>query len=268
MDLGLQGQVAVVVGGANGIGRGISAAFAAEGAHVAVLDVTENTVETAVQVAEAHGVRTLGTLCDIASFESVERSRDAVLGEFRSYAHVVVVAAIGSGKFGFPFLNLQPSDWDRVLQVNILGTTNVAHVYAPHLMERQCGTVTLISSVAGQIGSQTDPPYSASKAANINFAQCMARDLAPHQVRVNTVCPGMVKTSLNELVWKSWNDLQPEGRKRSYEDWAEEKVRNLVPLRRWQEPADIGAMVVFLASKRAQNVTGQTINVDGGYVIK
>jgi len=86
-------------------------------------------------------------------------------------------------------------------------------------------------------------------------------------VRVNTVNPGMVKTPLNENVWRAWNAQQPEGKKRSYEEWAGEKVRAVAPLGRWQETDDIADMVVFLSSERARNVTGQTINVDGGQVM-
>ncbi len=91
--------------------------------------------------------------------------------------HVVHAAAISSGKFGFPFTNLQPADWIAVFRVNVMGMTNIAHVLSPHLIERGRGTFVFVASIAGQIGSQTDPPYSASKAANINFAQCMAKDL-------------------------------------------------------------------------------------------
>ena len=109
--------------------------------------------------------------------------------------------------------------------------------------------------------------YSASKAANINFAQCIARDLAPLGIRVNVVCPGMVKTPLNRSVWMAWNEQQSEENKTSYDDWADQKIRDVVPLQRWQQPADIADMVVFLASARAAQVTGQTINVDGGIVM-
>ena len=127
--------------------------------------------------------------------------------------------------------------------------------------------MVFIGSVAGQIGSQTDPPYSASKAAAINFAQCLAKDLAAHNIRVNTVNPGMVRTPLNRQVWQAWNEQQtPEGR-RSYEEWAGDKVRAVAPLGRWQEAQEIADMVAFLSSARANQVTGQTINVDGGQVM-
>jgi NAD(P)-dependent dehydrogenase (short-subunit alcohol dehydrogenase family) len=124
-----------------------------------------------------------------------------------------------------------------------------------------------LSSVAGQIGSQTDPPYSASKAALINFAQAAAKDLAPYGVRVNSLCPGMVKTALNRSVWEAWNRQQPPEQRMDYGEWAAEKIRRVVPLGRWQEPEDVAAMAVFLASERGKNVTGQTVNVDGGFVM-
>jgi len=127
--------------------------------------------------------------------------------------------------------------------------------------------MVFIASVAGQIGSQTDPPYSASKAANINFAQCLAKDLAPHQVRVNVVNPGIVRTTLGRQVWQAWNDLQAPEQRRPYEDWVTEKIRAVTPLGHWQEAADVADMVTFLSSARACQVTGQTINVDGGMVM-
>jgi 2-hydroxycyclohexanecarboxyl-CoA dehydrogenase len=177
------------------------------------------------------------------------------------------VVVTGSGKFGFPFTNVSPEDWPRVLEINVMGMTRVAHAFAEPLRKNGYGTMTFIASVAGQIGSPTDPPYSATKAANINFAQCIAKDLAEYNVRVNSVCPGMVQTPLNKAVWQSWFDLQPAENQLSYDEWADSKIKQAVPLGRWQQPADIADMVVFLASKRAQQVTGQTINVDGGFVM-
>jgi len=130
------------------------------------------------------------------------------------------------------------------------------------------GTILLLASVAGQIGSQTDPPYSASKAALINFAQCAAKDLAPYNVRVNTLCPGMVKTELNRAVWQSWANKQPTANRLTFEDWAADKIQKTIPLGRWQEAEDMAAMAVFLASPRARNICGQTLNVDGGFVMR
>lgn len=256
MDLELHGHVAVVTGGASGIGLACARSFVAEGCRVAIWDLAPDGNDVG-----------LGLRVDVSRYESVVAAAAETEARLGPIGHVVHGAAMGSGKFGFPFTNLTPEDWRRVLDVNIMGMVHVAQAVAPGMSERKAGTMVFIASVAGQIGSQTDPPYSASKAANINFAQCLAKDLAPYGVRVNTVNPGMVKTPLNQNVWRAWNEQQPEAKKRTYEDWAAEKIRAVAPLGRWQETADIADMVTFLSSARAGQVTGQTINVDGGQVM-
>jgi NAD(P)-dependent dehydrogenase (short-subunit alcohol dehydrogenase family) len=258
MDLDLLDDVAVVAGGASGIGRAIAAAFVAEGARAAVLDIAAPT---------AFDDRLASFQADVADFAAVTRAATEIRSRFGRVDHIVFAAGVGSGKFGFPFWNLAPSDWERVLRINLVGAANIAHAFAPGLAEQKRGTMLFLASVAGQIGSQTDPPYSASKAGLINFAQCAAKDLAPFGVRVNTLCPGMVKTRLNRSVWQAWADRQMPGTRQDYEAWTAEKIAKLVPLNRWQTPEDIAAMAVFLASDRAANITGQTINVDGGYVM-
>ncbi len=267
MDLELTGSVAVVTGGASGIGWACARALSREGCHVALWDLSTQTEDAAGVLAEEFGRSSLGisvNVCDFAAVQEAVRQTETALGPI---SHLVHAAAVGSGRFGYPFTNLEPADWPRVLEVNILGMVHVAHAIAPGMISRKEGTFVFLASVAGQIGSQTDPPYSASKAANINFAQGMAKDLGPHGIRVNVVSPGMVRTPLNERVWKAWNDQQPLAKRRSYEDWAGDKVRAITPLGRWQEPEDVADMVTFLSSARAAQVTGQTVNVDGGHVM-
>ena len=261
MDLELTGRVAVVVGGARGLGYAIGAAFAAEGARVALLDVAADVPAVAEKIGGA------GWVVDVTDFAAVRSVEGDVRGRFGRVDHVAFAAGIGSGKFGFPFWNLDPADWPRVLNVNLVGAVHVAHAFAPGLAAARAGTMLFLASVAGQNGSQTDPPYSASKAGLLNFAQCAAKDLAPFGVRVNALNPGMVQTPLNRSVWQAWADRQSPEARQEYEAWAAEKIAKLVPLNRWQTPEDIAAMAVFLASPRAANVTGQTINVDGGYVM-
>jgi NAD(P)-dependent dehydrogenase (short-subunit alcohol dehydrogenase family) len=263
----MSGQSAVVAGGARGIGGAIAEAFAAEGADVAVVDIDAEAPATARRLEHAHQVRACGLVADVTSYDAMRGVADEVHSRFGRTDHVVFAVGIGSGKYGFPFWNLDPGDWGRVLMVNVVGAINVVHAFAPALVAARAGTMLFLASVAGQIGSQTDPPYSASKAALINFAQCAARDLAPYGVRVNTLCPGMVKTALNRSVWEAWSRQQPPEQRQSYEEWAGDKIRRVVPLGRWQEPEDMAAMAVFLASPRGKNITGQTVNVDGGFVM-
>jgi NAD(P)-dependent dehydrogenase (short-subunit alcohol dehydrogenase family) len=267
VNLNLSGQAAVVVGGARGIGRAIAERFAAEGAHVALIDREAEVAATAQALAERYSVRAVGSRSDVTDYAAMRAAAAQITAALGRTDHIVYAVGLGSGKYGFPFWNLEPADWGRILEVNVVGAVNVAHAFAPALVQARAGTMLFISSVAGQIGSQTDPPYSASKAALINFAQCAAKDLASYGVRVNALCPGMVKTVLNRAVWEAWHRQQPEEKQQGYEEWAGDKIRRLVPLGRWQEPDDVAAMVVFLASDCARNVTGQTINVDGGFVM-
>src|SRR5204863_4696229 len=143
--------------------------------------------------------------------------------------------------------------WTRVLEINLIGAVNVAHAFAPKLIGRGRGSMLFLVSVAGQMGSQTDPPYSAAKAGLINFTQCAAKDLAPYGVRVNALSPGMVKTDLNRSVWEAGQAKLAASARQEYEAWAEEKIRKVSPLGRWQTPEEYAAMAVYLASEHARN---------------
>jgi len=278
VDLGLTESVVVVVGAARGIGAAIARAFAAEGAHIIAVDRDASVHDLVRQLPQS-----LGLVADVTDYSVIRRAATEVERRFSRCDHVVFAVGVGSGKFGFPFWNLEPVDWEPVLKINLIGAVNVAHAFAPAMASAALSdldaetartesgnssrSMLFLSSVAGQIGSQTDPPYSAAKAALINFAQCAAKDLAPYGVRVNTLCPGMVQTALNRGVYEAWARAQSESEPPSYEAWAADKIKKLVPLNRWQQPEEIAAMAVFLASIQGQNITGQTINVDGGYVM-
>lgn len=267
MDLHLRDRIAVVTGGASGIGLAIARGFLAEGCRVALWDASKSVEDVAQAQSKELGAKVIGLRVDVGDTAAVAEALRKTEDQLGPVDHVAHAAAVSSGKFGFPFLNLKPEDWPRVMHVNVMGMVNVAHAVAPGMIQRQHGSMVFIASVAGQVGSPTDPPYSAAKAANINFAICMAKDLAQHGIRINTVCPGMVQTPLNKSVWKAWHDQQPLDQRISYEEWAGAKVKTVVPLGRWQKPDDIANMVVFLSSDRAAEITGQTINVDGGYVM-
>ncbi|KLU02061.1 3-oxoacyl-[acyl-carrier protein] reductase [Rhodopirellula islandica] len=266
MDLKLSGNTALVTGGASGIGLATARLFVEEGCSIQLWDVSPKVEDAASELREL-GVNVSTQVVDIVDERQVEQAVGCCLDQHGRLDHVVHCAAIGSGKFGFPFTRVAPSEWKRTLEVNVIGMANVAAALAPPMVAQRSGTFVFLASIAGQMGSQTDPPYSASKAANINFAQCMAKDLAPHNVRVNTVCPGMVKTALNRSVWQAWYDGAPPQDRLSYEDWTDQKIKDVIPLARWQTSEDIAAMIVFLSSERAKEVTGQTINVDGGCVM-
>src|ERR1700722_2662170 len=251
MDLELGGGLVIVTGGASGIGWACARGFAREGCRVALWDQSARVNDAATALAAVFGGTSLRLSVDVSDFAAMQeavRQTETGLGPI---AHFVHAAALGSGKFGYPFTNLTPADWPRVLEVNVMGMVHAAHAVAPGMSSRKEGTLVFLASVAGQIGSQTDPPYSASKAANINFAQCLAKDLAPHGIRVNVVNPGMVRTPLNQRVWQAWHDQQAPVERLSYEEGAREKLRAVAPLGRWQEPEDVADIVAFLSSARA-----------------
>jgi len=269
----LQGAVAVVVGGASGIGLAIAQALAAQGALVQIVDRAADVRERAATmnqelVGSTDAEQVVGHQADVTDYDRLRQLANEIYDRHGRVDHLVYAAGMGSGKFGFPFWNLTPGDWPRVLDVNLIGAVNTAHAFAERMAAARRGTILFISSVAGQIGSQTDPPYSAAKAALINFAQCAAKDFAPYGVRVNTICPGMVQTPLNRSVWQAWHNRQPAAEQKTYDEWAAEKIQKVTPLGRWQTPEDIAELAAFLASPRAVNITGQTLNVDGGQVMR
>jgi len=266
MNLGLTDQVVVVLGAASGIGKAIAQEFVAEGAAVAIVDRMPSIVETAASIAPA-GRTVHPFVADVTDYSALQQVATEIEATVGPIMHVIFTVGIGSGKYGFPFWNMAPTDWPKVLEVNIMGAVNTAYAFTPAMRERRQGSMLFLSSVAGQIGSQTDPPYSASKAALINFSQCCAKDLAPYNIRVNTLNPGMVNTPLNESIWRASNATLPPEEQLTFAEWSVQKIERIVPLKRWQEPEDIAAMALFLSSSRANNVTGQTVNVDGGFVM-
>lgn len=270
MDLDLRGRRAVVVGGAHGIGRAVCEAFVAEGADVAVLDLDREAGQQLAEFCRQQRPESHFYSVDVTDAAAWSQSVESLTEKQFIADHLVYAVGIGSGKTGFPFWNLEPEDWPRVLDVNLHGAVRCLSAFRAMLTQRPAdaceSSVSLLGSIAGQIGSQTDPPYSAAKAALLNFMQCAAKDLAPFRIRVNAICPGMVKTQLNRSVWAAWRDASPENRL-EYEAWAEEKIRRIAPLARWQSVEEVAAVAAFLASPHARNITGQAINVDGGQVM-
>ena len=160
--------------------------------NVVLADVDPAVHQTAAELAAKHDANVSAHEVDVTDYVAVQKLAAKVIIAHGGCNHLIYAAGVGSGKYGFPFWNLEPDDWDFVLRVNLIGAVNAAHAFKTQMIAQHDGTMLFISSIAGQIGSQTDPPYSAAKAALINFAQCAAKDLAEYDVRVNTICPGMI----------------------------------------------------------------------------
>ncbi|HIA62048.1 MAG TPA: SDR family oxidoreductase [Planctomycetaceae bacterium] len=270
----------LIIGAAQGIGQAIARTFAADHYHVILADLSESVYDTAQQIRvdlpQASVDATVLDATDLRAVEQLAENITELLPDAQqNLQHVVYSAGAGSGKFGFPFWNMHPADWKRVLDVNLMGAVNVAHAFSKvlraNLRDNSTkvvdSTLLFIASIAGQMGSQTDPPYSAAKAGLINFMQVVAKDLAPFGIRANAISPGMIQSSLTRSVWQAWNDQQAEHDKLDYKQWGQDKLNNICPLARWQTPEEIAATALFLASTGAANITGQTINVDGGIIM-
>lgn len=257
LAIDLSGRVAVVTGALGGIGTAICSALEGAGATVARLDITSTSSELGTGTSHR---------CDVTSAESVEAAVTEVLAR-HGRVDIVVNNAGVAGRMGMPFTRLAAEDWQLSWNVNVVGTFNVSAGFAQALMRSPAGTIVNIASVSGRTGFQTSPPYSASKAAIINFTQVMARDLAGQGIRVNAVCPGMVFTPFYRAQRLAAAERDPGLLSVSDEEFFDNKARTLIPLQRGQDPDDIANAVTFLASDLARNITGQSLNVDGGLVM-
>jgi meso-butanediol dehydrogenase/(S,S)-butanediol dehydrogenase/diacetyl reductase len=262
----LAGRVAIVTGGAMGIGRGIVLCMAKEGANVAIADLQ---VEPAAKVAEevkALGQKAMAVKTDVTNEDDFKTLFDKVKGELGRIDILVNNAGVAS-RPGNPFIHNVEADWDLVWAVNVKSIFFACKAIAPHFIENKGGKIINIASIAGPMNSPNMPPYSVSKMGVITLTKIVAKDLAAYGINVNAICPGILWTAFWEetaqRMAKSGGQFAGMNPRQVFES----RVQALVPLKREQTPEDIGWAAVFLASDQARNVTGQTLNVDGGVVM-
>jgi meso-butanediol dehydrogenase / (S,S)-butanediol dehydrogenase / diacetyl reductase len=243
--------VAVITGAGSGIGRGIAAVLARRGATVVLTDLDE---VKAAQVAGDLGGTALPH--DVTSWTSCQEMVQRVLDAQGQIDILVNNAGVSRS---VPFHELDEAEWDRVHAVNVKGVFLTTRAVVPHMMERRSGSIISISSMVGKEAIPLFVHYSASKFAVIGLTQGLAKELAPYDVRVNAVCPGVVRTPLWEPLLEQLSVNKGITRDEAWQEFVDG-----IPLGRPQEPEDIGETVAFLASERARNMTGQGINVTGG----
>ena len=274
----LNGKVALVTGtgGKNGIGRAIATRLAKEGADVAVNDITDHPyaadqtdwqgLPDVVREIEAMGQRAISVVADVSDAKQVREMVNQTVTHFGKIDILVNNAGTIAGKDRVHVVDLAEEDWDRVQRVNVKGVFLCSQAVARHLIAQGTGgKIINMSSVTGKRGSARFAAYSASKFAVIGFTQSLAYELAPYQINVNAICPGLVDTErFGHLASVLMPDhLSPDEQISEYARRSEAAV----PLGRLAEGEDVAKMAAFLASDQAAYLTGVSITVSGGSVM-
>jgi len=247
----LSGKTAIVTGSTKGIGRAIAVALTEAGARVTVSSRDEGRVaETAAALKDA-GHEVLGVACNVGRKPELENLVAKTVEAFGPVDILVCNAAINP--YYGPAMEIPDDVFTKVMHTNIQAQLWLAQLVAPDMRAQKDGAIILISSIGGLRGSDVIGAYNISKAADIQLAKNLAIELGPDNIRVNAVCPGLVKTDFARALWEN-----PE--------FAEPRIA-ATPLRRLGEPEDIAGAAVFLASKAGQWMTGQTIVIDGGATV-
>jgi 3-oxoacyl-[acyl-carrier protein] reductase len=242
----LEGRVAVVTGGARGIGRAIVETLAGLGANVVIADMLVDLAEKSAQeISELTGKKIIAVKVNVTEGKSAAELIEKTLQEFGKVDILVNNAGITRDTL---IMRMDEADWDAVLNVNLKGVFNCSKAVVRPMMKQRYGRIVNISSVSGQAGQAGQTNYSASKAGVIGFTKALAREVASRQITVNAVAPGFIPTALtNEL---------PDDLKKS--------ILSATPAGRMGKPEEVAAAVAFLASEEAAYINGQVLAVDGG----
>jgi NAD(P)-dependent dehydrogenase (short-subunit alcohol dehydrogenase family) len=240
----VRGRRAIVTGGGQGIGRTIASTLVRHGAHVAILDRDGALAEAA---AAEFGGGSLGLMVDVADLQASQLALGRLIAEWGRVDVLVNNAAVLSTA---PFQQLDPAEWDRVMAVNLRGVYGTCRAVVDVMVRQAYGRIINIASVAAKRGGGLlgSAAYATSKAGVIGLTKALARELAPHGVTVNAICPGPVQTPMTDGMSSAQRA----------------RVLDSVPLGRFARPEEIAAAVVYLSSDEAAFVTGEVMDIDGG----
>jgi 3-oxoacyl-[acyl-carrier protein] reductase len=246
--MGLEGQVAIVTGAGQGIGKAIAGRFAAEGADIGMIDVNSEKAEATSGEIRRMGRRALAVVADVANFRAVEAAVGEIVG---GLGHLDILVNNAGIEKRAPFLEITPDDWQRQLDVNLSGTFYCTQVAAREMAKRKYGRILNISSVAGLIGPIDLAAYGAAKAGIVGLTRAAALDLADFGITVNAIAPGPIETELMLGVWTA-------------EALRERPQHGAIA--RFGTVDEIAAAALFLASPDSGFITGVTLSIDGGAV--
>ena len=255
----LADRVAVVTGAARGIGRATALALGKSGAHVVAIDLDEAAVKPTADAVSALGCKGLALGADVGDLKSIDGAVRRIVDSFGRIDVLVNNAGVTRRAY---VMDLTEEDWDRIMRVNGKGVFFCLQRVAREMIPRRSGVIVNIASIAGKgYAGASNVIYAGSKGAVISMTRMAALQLAPHNINVNAICPGTTVTALSDANLRT--RAADEGV--TVEEMA--RRRNAaIPLGRANEPEDIAALSVFLATPGARNITGQSFNVDGGII--
>lgn len=256
----LDNQIAIVTGAGQGIGKASAVAMASAGADVVAVDIDGAKAAAAAEEIKGLGRRSLAIKADLGDLTEIDRMVSETVAAFGRIDTLVNNAGV-TRKAGI--MELTEADWDRIHRVNAKGVFFAMQRVAREMIPRRSGRIINMASVAGKGYKDTsNAVYAGSKGAVIAMTRVAAHQLAPHNINVNAVCPGLVMTALVADLMRT--QAHKDGI--SIEEMERRAVAS-IPIKRGNSPEDIAAMVVFLASPGARNITGQSYNVDGGLIM-
>ncbi len=255
----LTNQVALVTGAGQGIGKAAALALAEAGVHVIAADIDAAKAEATANTIQSMQRRALAVQADVGDLAQIDRMVRQALEQFGQIDILVNNAGVTRRA---DIMDITEADWDRIHRVNAKGVFFCLQRVAEEMIKRRSGRIINIASIAGKgYEGTSNAAYAASKGAVIALTKTAAQQLGRHNINVNSVCPGVTRTALSDANLRV--RAQQEGV--TFEEM-EHRRADVIPLKRANDPEDIAAMVVFLASSGARNITGQSFNVDGGLI--
>ena len=263
----LKDRTAIVTGAGGGMGLGISKCLTREGAAIVATDIDGDRAQATADQLESEGATAVAIAADITD----ESACQALVAQAIERCGTIDILVNNAGHFGTivgaPFTNFTGEEWDSNYDIHVKGPFFLCKAIAPHMIERRYGKIINISSAAAKRDPTFLPTYAAAKNAMLSLTRLTAKDLGPHNITVNAVCPGFVWTNFWHTLAPKIAEVDPTYAGKSAREVFDLFIANSTPMQREQTPEDIGNMVAFLASDEARNVTGQTINVSGGMVL-
>ncbi|MEE3346853.1 MAG: 3-oxoacyl-[acyl-carrier-protein] reductase [Nitrospinota bacterium] len=244
----LQNKVALITGGAQGIGKTISEELVQNGAHVVLGDVNLEGAQATAEAINNNGGSASAVKIDVSNPAEVKQVFDSILKDKKPID--IMINNAGITRDGL-MIRMKEADWDRVLNINLKGTFLCSQQAAKQMMKQKSGAIVNIASIVGVMGNFGQANYSASKAGVIGLTKTLAREVASRGIRVNAVAPGFIDTEMTQVLDES----------------VRQKLIEQIPLAKLGLPEDVARCVAFLVSDRSSYITGQVINVNGGMLM-